>query len=72
MDFATRRRMFPASSTDDTDRAGSQPVFSAHCPVCGGLLLERRGESRCTRCQFVVCQSCDGECPAIEGDSSGW
>jgi len=64
--------MFPASPADDTDPAVSPPVFAAHCPVCGGLLLERRRESRCARCQFVVCQSCDGECPAIEGDSAEW
>jgi hypothetical protein len=30
------------------------------CPLCGGLMSEQRGQLRCGRCFFVVCQACDG------------
>jgi hypothetical protein len=64
--------MFPEFSSDGAEEVVEAPACSASCPVCGGLLTERRGESRCLRCQFVVCQGCDGECPAVEGDAAGW
>ena len=31
------------------------------CPICHGPLQELRGLSRCSRCQFIICQACDGE-----------
>jgi len=34
---------------------------AALCPICHGPLQELRGLSRCSRCQFVICQACDGE-----------
>jgi len=31
------------------------------CPICSSSVYEIRGMSRCTRCQFTFCSSCDGE-----------
>lgn len=30
------------------------------CPVCGGVVIELRGQVRCTRCHFSMCLGCDG------------
>lgn len=35
--------------------------FAPACPVCSGPMVELRGMSRCARCYFVVCLSCEGE-----------
>ena len=34
---------------------------AAYCPICRGALVDLRGLSRCSRCQFILCQACDGE-----------
>ncbi|HLW65211.1 MAG TPA: hypothetical protein VKS79_07830 [Gemmataceae bacterium] len=39
----------------------STPTQAAYCPICRGDLVDLRGLSRCTRCQFILCQACDGE-----------
>jgi len=47
------------------------PSFPA-CPICGGSLCELRGQRRCLRCQFVFCESCDGEAVLpVECDIAG-
>ncbi len=45
-----------------TASAGETPTRSriAGCPVCAGPLIEGRGSSRCTRCQFALCVGCEG------------
>jgi hypothetical protein len=30
------------------------------CPVCGAFLLVLRGFGRCPRCQYRLCEECDG------------
>ena len=44
------------------------------CPACGGPVLELRSGSRCVRCQFTLCETCDGEsrdfCPHITATGS--
>jgi len=43
------------------------------CPVCGGSLVELRGLNRCARCQYTICQSCDGErTEPVEDDAGDW
>lgn len=34
---------------------------ATYCPICRGTLVDLRGLSRCSRCQFILCQACDGE-----------
>ena len=45
-------RMNPVNS--DPEICGSP------CPVCGGQLVEIRYQSRCIRCAYVRCDSCEG------------
>ena len=39
----------------------SNQANAACCPICRGALVDMRGLSRCSRCQFILCQACDGE-----------
>jgi hypothetical protein len=38
------------------------------CPVCGGTLLEMRSQMRCSRCNLVVCEGCEGGEPVAAAD----
>jgi hypothetical protein len=51
-----------ANSNGRSDSSGCQtPKYSTpECPVCGGMLIELRGQGRCSRCQFLLCADCDG------------
>jgi hypothetical protein len=31
---------------------------SLRCPVCNALMVEQRGNWRCSRCSFSLCLSC--------------
>jgi hypothetical protein len=31
------------------------------CPCCGGPLILLRGFWRCPRCQYRICEDCDGD-----------
>jgi hypothetical protein len=38
----------------------SAPVTHSLCPVCGGPLLFQGWQLRCSRCQFSLCEGCEG------------
>jgi hypothetical protein len=64
--------MSPFFMPPDT-RVPAKPRTVPSCPVCGGPLVEMRGANRCGRCQYIFCQSCEGECPEpVEGDRGEW
>jgi hypothetical protein len=57
-----KTRMFPETASPPNllpDLA--RPLLQPYCPLCGGVLIEMRGASRCGRCQFTLCLGCDGE-----------
>jgi hypothetical protein len=45
-----------------TEPAPPQATESA-CPICGGPIRDLRGMGQCQRCQYICCQSCEGERP---------
>ncbi|HEV3145190.1 MAG TPA: hypothetical protein VGZ47_14970 [Gemmataceae bacterium] len=52
-----------------SQEALSNPAPATYCPICRGLLVDLRGLSRCSRCQFILCQACDGEqAEMLEGE----
>ncbi len=46
--------MIPTRATTNTE---VRPV----CPLCNGTLTPLRGQFRCARCCFILCDGCDGE-----------
>ncbi len=56
-----------SAKPDATFRAENR----SSCPMCQGQLLILRGFSRCARCQFVLCESCDScEVPLNNDDGN--
>jgi hypothetical protein len=52
----------PPPTNLDADPDGRQPPQSLEfCPICSGPIAEARGMSRCQRCQFSFCASCEGD-----------
>ena len=47
-----------------------QPACIVACPICGGTLVELRGQQRCSRCYFIICENCEGA-GADAGDYGG-
>jgi hypothetical protein len=48
----------PAPSNCLAER--KEPPAPPLCPVCGAFLLLMRGFGRCPRCQYRICEECDG------------
>jgi hypothetical protein len=46
----------PNQQVNKSHSPSSQPT----CPVCQGLLVDLRGSFRCVRCQFTICEGCEG------------
>jgi hypothetical protein len=40
----------------------------ARCPLCSGPMTDQRGQWRCGRCFFVMCEGCGGAEPTISTD----
>ena len=53
--------MPPLFMTIAAPESTSSQANAACCPICRGALVDMRGLSRCSRCQFILCQACDGE-----------
>jgi hypothetical protein len=53
--------MPPLSTSVASQESASNQALAAYCPICRGDLVDLRGLSRCARCQFILCQACDGE-----------
>jgi hypothetical protein len=35
-------------------------VIARSCPVCGAEMVALRSSSRCVRCQWIACDTCEG------------
>jgi hypothetical protein len=46
----------PRRYTDIAPKANRPP----QCPICGGVLILLRSFWRCPRCQYRICEECDG------------
>jgi hypothetical protein len=61
--------MPPLAMTTASPESTSNQAHAACCPICRGALVDMRGLSRCSRCQFILCQACDGEqAESLDGD----
>lgn len=36
-----------------------EPPSVPQCPYCGGSLVPLRGQFRCLRCSFALCEGCE-------------
>jgi hypothetical protein len=50
-------RTLPVSGSDSEE---TRPLVPPPCPACGGALLLLRGFWRCPRCQYRICEECEG------------
>ena len=49
-----------ASPQPHTPQPEECPPAARTCPVCGGPFIPLRGQSRCSRCHFALCEGCEG------------
>ena len=50
-----------AIETRSTVEATRATRSACICPICAGPMIVLRDEARCCRCNFKMCESCEGD-----------
>jgi hypothetical protein len=60
--------MGPASPPNDQTGDERRPWLQPVCPCCSGTLFPARGFFQCARCNFRLCEGCEGPENPLDAD----